>query len=180
MYIITSFEALCVDLNDFGIEKLTPEHAAMDILDDVRHDLFEAITDVYCDAVAGTDYYLYENYEADRFVFGGIEPEVLLNEVNSWNKNILAGIGPALHNARVINKNGQFSPAEIQMDTLATYELKIAIRELDNDWFPLAHHGVYLENEFGFPGFAVQVADKVHTAIIAQPEKYLIINVMPK
>jgi len=180
MHIITSFEALCVDLNDFGIKKLTPEYAGMDFMDDVRHDLFEAITDAYCNAVAGTDYYLYENYEADRFLFGGIRPDVLLNEVNSWNKNILAGIGPALHNAGVINKEGLFSPAGIQMNTSATYELKIVMRELDNDWFPLAHHGVYLENEFGFPGFAVQVADKVHAAIIAQPEKYLIIEVMPK
>ena len=180
MHIITSFEALGIDLNDFGLDEFALKNMGEDIRDDIRRDLFMAVKPAYGDAVVGTDYYLYENYEDIRFLFGAITPAALLEKVDSWNKGILAAIVPALFNAGIVSQDGLVSPEGIQMDTPGTYELKKVIRELDNDWFPLAYHGIYLENEFGFSSFTVQLSESMCSEIRAKPEKYLIIEVMPK
>lgn len=180
MHIITSFETLGIDLSNFGLDELTLKHMDVNNEDDIRRDLFMAIKSAYDEAVVGTDYYLYENYENIRFLFGAITPAALLEKVDGWNKDILAAIVPALVNAGIVSKDGVVSPEEIQMNTPGTYELKKVVRELNNDWFPLAYHGVYLENEVGFPYFAVQITEKIRSKIREHPEKYFIVEVLPK
>lgn len=180
MHIITSFETLGIDLNDFGLDEFTLKDMGEDIRDDMQRELFVAVKSAYSSAVVGTDYYLYENYEDIRFLFGAITPAALLEKVDSWNKDILSAIVPALFNAGIVSKDGLVSPEGIQMNTPGTYELKKAVRELDNDWFPLAYHGVYLENEVGFPYFTVQITKKICSKIKKHPEEYFIVEVLPK
>lgn len=180
MRIITNFSALGIDLDDYGLGLTTLKDASKEVQADLRLDLFYAARDAYASAVEGTDYYLYESIDAERFVFGAVDPDKLLNEVDGWNTSIVARLQPALLFADVIAADGSFTLDKIPLDSPATYELKKAARELDNDWFPLSDHAVYLENECGFPSFYVQLTDNARAAIHASPEEYLIIEVMPK
>jgi len=176
MHIITNFESLVLNKPDFS----APESDVRGFMDDLRHDVFESIESAYQDAVLGSDWYLYQSYGENQFLFGGIDPDKLIATAQSWNQDIRKAVGPALVAADIISANGQFAMEKMQMNTPGTYEAKIALRELDNDWFPVANHAVYVNNEFGIPYFCVHLLGKTLEDIIAHPENYIIIEVVPK
>ena len=55
-----------------------------------------------------------------------------------------------------------------------------AARELDNNWWAYADHGVYLNNEMGLSYFQVILADRVQADIMKNPGKYVVADLYVK
>lgn len=144
-------------------------------------ELFQAINSAFNDEARDKETYLYENWEENRFCFGNEVPELVKNRAEAWNREIKAQFMTALDRVTRFAERGRMPEAdELPMDTADTYLLRAAAAELDNSWFDTAEHGVYFENDCGYPYFKVQLQDAAIADIQTHPEKYLIITVSPK
>lgn len=65
----------------------------------------------------------------------------------------------------------------IPVDDNSTFQLKLATRELDNDWFRQSTHGVYVENIIGMPYFTVLPSQDVVADVHSNPSEYLVIKI---
>lgn len=171
MFILTSLDSLSLDIDDFPATKdeLTDEHYQL---------VFDIIKSAYEDSANDGEATLYESIYENTFIFGAFEPEKLIERVAAWNAGIRADF------IRALKPIAPFidGPDEnkLPMDDDTTHAIACAARELDNIWFDYADHGVYLENEFGYPYFTTILAPHIEGFIKADPGDYLILEVSPK
>ena len=104
------------------------------------------------------------------------DPEKLLESIHNWVGEIQKGFVRAL--SQVYSPD--INPEDLPVDDTDTYELQKAARELDNNWFSYSNHGVYLENDQGYPYFRVIPNEEQVAKIEAHPEKYFILQVYVK
>lgn len=171
MKVITSFEAL--DIDESYLEDIQDETADMD---EIREMLFEAFELDFDEKVNDYDISLYQNYEEGHFIFGVIDADRLKSIANGWNMEIRNQFLDAL-GALV---QGDMTPEGLPMDTMETYNLWTAARELDNSWWYNTEHTAYLLNDGGFSYFRVTLSEKILEDILNNPEKYVVMNVSVK
>lgn len=73
----------------------------------------------------------------------------------------------------------------LSVDTLhvrdsTTYSMMKAAMELHDHWSAFSDHGVYLENECGYPYFRCFLDNKAEEDIQKHPEEYIVVTVYPK
>lgn len=171
MFILTSLDSLNLDIDDLPAtkEELTDEHYRL---------IFDSIKSAYEDNANDDEATLYELIYEDTFIFGAFEPEKLIERVTAWNADIRANFIRALQPvAPFIDGPDQ---DKLPMDDDTTHAIACAARELDNVWYDYAAHGVYLENDMGWPYFTTLVDKYSEECIKACPANYLIFEVTPK
>lgn len=163
MQIITNFESLGIELEP-GMPK-----------EEVSQLVFEALQSGFQDHI-NHDAYFSESYTADNFVFGFGSPENIRSIARDWNQDIRSQFVSAL---KALGYTDQ-APEKLPMDTPDTYTMQKAARELDNNWWAYADHGVYLNNEMGYPYFQVILSDKAQKDMLDNPDKYIVANLYVK
>lgn len=168
MEIITSLKAL--DIDEFCLRAIQAGTADMD---EIRRMIFEKIESSFDDAVNTCDVYLSRHYEENDFVFGAVKPSILKEISSNWNTKIKQQFLDALN--KVVPK--KMNPEELPMNTLETYNLWAAARELDNCWWHDTNHAVYLLNWYGYPYFRVTLDEAMEEDILNHPENYIVFEV---
>lgn len=172
MDIIVKLSSIGIDPGPIAEGDVPPE-----VLADIHHELSEA----YIDAAADKEAYLYQTYEREVFLFGSLQPKVLIERAKKWNLEIREEFLRCLDAVCHISERSRLPIAdELELNTDATYQLSCAARELNNSWYDYAEHAVYLENKSGWPYFKVQLSAKALEDILAHPEEYAIVGVWPK
>lgn len=103
--------------------------------------IFEALQDGFQNQ-ADNEAYFSEPFLEENFVFGCDAPDKVRLIAHSWNediKNQFVRSLTALGCPGIALKN-------LPMDTPETYDMQKAARELNNNWWAYADHGVYLRN----------------------------------
>ena len=157
-------------LKDLGIEVETDKSKGEAI-----QLIFEALQDGFQNQ-ADNEAYFSEPFLEENFVFGCDAPDKVRLIAHSWNediKNQFVRSLTALGCPGIALKN-------LPMDTPETYDMQKAARELNNNWWAYADHGVYLNNEIGFPYFQVILTDKVQADIMKNPSEYIVADLYVK
>lgn len=151
-------------LADIGMEVETdiPKEEAIQLV-------FEALQNGF-QGQANDEAYFSESFLEESFIFGYDAPDKVRQIARSWNEDI------KIQFIRSLTALGcpSIGPENLPMDTPETYSMQKAARELDNNWWAYADHGVYLNNEMGFPYFQVILADREQADIMKNPGKYVV------
>ena len=170
MWILTSFEDMCLDPPDFeSLKKDGPTEELM-------AEILSAVKSSYIDAATNAKSYLCEEVSAENFLFGALEPEKLIKTLRSWVPSICKAFVTCLNKVYTFGMD----PEKICVDTIATYCLQTAARQLDNSWFSNSTYGCYLANSQGYPYFRVFPSEDQLACIAANPNEYFIIEVFVK
>lgn len=175
-----------VRLNNFGYEA---ENISVtkgnQIPVEIRKDIFSSIRTEYEDSANDKESWLYEEFDSERFLFGLLEPERLIDWVLAWNGEIRN----ALYNAMTAvldeadacaRRDGTEIAESLVLDTPKTYALSCAAREADNHWYDYADHAVLLPNSCGYTYFQTIIPDEYLKDIRENPQDYAIVTVFPK
>lgn len=170
MIVLTGFD----DLDIEGVDKkvLQDPVAATELLDTIIKTLSEA----YNYQASDPESSMGGDGSMTSVIFGALDPEKLLESIHNWVGEIQKGFVRAL--SQVYSPD--INPEDLPVDDTDTYELQKAARELDNNWFSYSNHGVYLENDQGYPYFRVIPNEEQVAKIEAHPEKYFILQVYVK
>ena len=157
-------------LADIGFEVETdiPREEAVQLI-------FEALQNGF-QGQANDEAYFSESFLKESFIFGCDAPDKVRQIAHSWNEDI------KIQFIRSLTALGcpSIGPENLPMDNPETYSMQKAARELDNNWWTYADHGVYLNNEMGFPYFQVILADRVQVDIMKNPGKYVVADLYVK
>lgn len=171
MRIITNLEALDIDQ-----EYLEAMQAGPADMDQIRKWVFAALSEAFNDQSHDKEAYLCESYTDEYFIFGAVSADEVLSIVQNWNLNIQAKFITALKDMKV----NETTPETLPIDNFQTYDIQKAARELDNNWWDYADHGVYLPNSQGYPYFRVTLEKEELEDILKHPEQYIIVDVYVK
>lgn len=157
-------------LADIGMEVETdiPKEEAVQLV-------FEALQNGF-QGQANDEAYFSESFLEESFIFGYHAPDKVRQIARSWNEDI------KIQFIRSLTVLGcpSIGPENLPMDTPETYSMQKAARELDNNWWTYADHGVYLNNEAGVPYFQVILTDKVQADIMKNPSEYIVAELYVK
>lgn len=157
-------------LADIGMEVETdiPKEEAVQLV-------FEALQNGF-QGQANDEAYFSESFLKESFVFGCDAPDKVCQIACRWNEDI------KIQFIRSLTELGcpSVGPENLPMDTPETYSMQKAARELDNNWWTYADHGVYLNNEAGVPYFQVILTDKVQADIMKNPSEYIVAELYVK
>lgn len=157
-------------LADIGMEVETdiPKEEAVQLV-------FEALQNGF-QGQANDEAYFSESFLKESFIFGYHAPDKVRQIARSWNEDI------KIQFIRSLTVLGcpSIGPENLPMDTPETYSMQKAARELDNNWWTYADHGVYLNNEAGVPYFQVILTDKVQADIMKNPSEYIVAELYVK
>ena len=171
MRIITNLEALDIDQ-----EYLEAMQAGPADMDQIRKWVFAALSEAFNDQSHDKETYLCESYTDEYFIFGAASADEVLSITQNWNLNIQAKFITALKDMKV----NETTPETLPIDNFQTYDIQKAARELDNNWWDYADHGVYLPNSQGYPYFRVTLEKEELEDILKHPEQYIIVDVYVK
>lgn len=157
-------------LADLDIE-VTSEMSKKEVIQEV----FEALQVGFQDHAADGAYFS-ESFSEDDFVFGFDAPEEVCQTARSWNQSIKMQF---IRSLEALGHSGM-EPEKLPMDTPETYNMQKAARELDNNWWTYAYHGVYLNNDMGYPYFQVVLTDKVQADMTQNPGDYVVVDLYVK
>lgn len=161
-----------------NLERLSMEDvvASQELSEAARIEIFSMLAMDFNVLAASEGAYLYENWEPNRFLFGGTDREELIKRVKAWNGEIQQAFLRRLEAVCHIQKNGGLPDwKDVPMDTSETYSLSCCTRELDNLWFPYTEHWVNLED-----APACVLTEYQLNSILDAPEKYAIVQVTVK
>lgn len=168
MKIITSFEALDIDS-----EIVAAMQSGTADMDQVRYIVWESLKALFEDYSDDSGTYIASVDLADNFVFGALEPQKMVEAAKSWNLDIKKQFLAALGKLGTVDPA---APEQLPLDNSETYDMHKAARELDDNWWCYAEHGVYLPNNYGYPYFTVILKDAQAADMAAHPEDYVIYN----
>lgn len=165
MEIFTSFRSLGLSKDD--IKNGRYEKAISDV--------FDVLSDSFEEASGDTGAYLSDNQDQEKYRFGAIEPEYIKATAITWLDAIKNEFLGALDG--LTTEHGKIPTAnELPVDDSKTHRVSIAARELDNVWSPYGNHGVYLDNESGYPYFTVQLSKSNLADILENPDDYIVVS----
>lgn len=174
---------IIVRLSSFEIEPAlvqrcgSPEAVPAEILQDI----VTGLSSQYEDEVIDCGPSPISTHEACGFLFGALEPEKFRKRISAWNIEIrqrfLSCVDSICH---VTDRAGLPAADELEIDTMATYDMSCAARELDNHWFSNALHATYLPNSQGWECFGCVLSPVEQQGILENPESYAIVTVFPK
>lgn len=163
MRIIANYESLDLEVK--------PEMSK----DEIIQLIFKALQSAFQDQV-NNEAYFSEMISGDSFVLGSVSPDEIRKIARTWNQDIKNQFIGAFKD---LGYNAA-EPEKLPMDTPKTYTMQKAARELDNNWWAYADHGVYLENEMGYPYFQVMLSDSVQKDMLDNPDNYIVADLYVK
>ena len=170
MLILSGFSAL-------DIVQPTKEELENGLPAELITEIVSALNTAYDDECTDKGSYFYEDgVTADSFLMGACDPDKLLEKVAQWIPNIQKAFVAALNEVYTPG----MAPADIKVDTTATYDLQKAAQQLDNHWYSYSNYGSYLENDQGFPYFKVFPDETQLARIKEHPEEFFLVDIAVK
>ena len=161
--VYTSFKSLDIELE--------PELSQTEVIQLV----FDALQSGFQDQV-NNEAYFSESFSESSFIPGSVSPDEIRKIAHTWNQDIKDQFIGAFKDLGY----SAAEPEKLPMDTPETYTMQKAARELDNNWWAYAYHGVYLENEMGYPYFQVMLSDSVQKDMLDNPGNYIVADLYVK
>lgn len=111
------------------------------------------------------------NCTTKSIIMGVSEPDVIKEIAINWNNSLRTNFYIKLNTLKDRDIN-------FTLDTADTYNLKLAARELDNDWTPYGTVGIILPGEFSFHPLAFNtiMTQTLFDDIDTHPENYIVLT----
>lgn len=163
MRIITNFKSLDIELE--------PELSQTEVIQLV----FDALQSGFQDQI-NNEAYFSESFSESSFILGSVSPDEIRKIAHTWNQDIKDQFIGAFKDLGY----SAAEPEKLPMDTPKTYTMQKAARELDNNWWAYADHGVYLENEMGYPYYQVMLSESAQKDMLDNPGNYIVADLYVK
>ncbi|WP_289026421.1 hypothetical protein [uncultured Flavonifractor sp.] len=168
MRILTSFEALCLDKEEY-LAALANGALPDDMVAEIKTGLESAFRD---EATDDESYLCLDWLSSKDIVWGASDKDALLSTVRGWVPDIQAHF---LKTVERVYRPGM-AARDVVVDNDKTYMLQRAARMLDNSWWSYADYGAYISNEQGFAYFRVFPDESQMARIEAHPEEYFVLE----
>lgn len=168
MKIITNLSAL-------GLEYPHMD-ASSSVWADFKKEVIAELTSAYDGEKNDAEAYLpsFEDFWDIRY--GVKDSGFIKNTASLWNAEIKTTFCNSVNH--VCENNLSVDTLHVRDST--TYSMMKAAMELHDRWSAFSDHGVYLENECGYPYFRCFLDSKTEADIQNHPEEYIVVTVYPK
>lgn len=154
--------------------------------------IFYALKSELEDQLDVSDAYIvdFQNSDAGGYILGLFEPGRLLDEVRSWNQNIIMSFAAAIAPLETRAQEQGLTISEalahndelklLETDTPEIYDLHKSACAIDNHFITFGQCMNYLPNSCGYPYARTLIQQAELAQIEAEPENYAIISVCIK